>query len=382
MLNNCIEHKNLIILNLKNSNIYDLKIFNEHISCIKQLILNDQNLITIDEYDLLNSINLEHFEIQNNNALDSVHINIYDRLSIINLNENLYLENVLLKIMTNHNVIHLQRLSISQTNLKYLTIDFNIKQKIKWLNINEINLSHSNLETIEFLKYVTFQKLGPSKKHLNDQIAKNMNIPFYNRMIENMEQNEELISEMMTDKNKLVSFFGRIKILSDSLNQITTEDENEQEELDSISEGLLELSYKYDEAVIRADIVLENLRGSLQRFLQVDLPNTNNIPSGAITADGKSNVRLPKLEIEKFDGEILKWKAFWGVFVSAHKNSTLNVIEKFTYLRSQLNGDAVKLIASYPVAAENYHPVIQVLKEMYDNNVKIADKIISIPYLN
>ncbi|CAF1077038.1 unnamed protein product, partial [Didymodactylos carnosus] len=82
-------------------------------------------------------------------------------------------------------------------------------------------------------------------------------------------------------------------ILNDSLNQITTEDEKEQEELDSISEGLLELSYKYDEAVIRADIVLENLRRSLQRFLQVDLPNTNNIPSGAITANGKSNVRLP-----------------------------------------------------------------------------------------
>ncbi|CAF1317164.1 unnamed protein product [Didymodactylos carnosus] len=184
-----------------------------------------------------------------------------------------------------------------------------------------------------------------------------MNIPFHNRTIENMEQNEELISEMMTDKNKLVSFFGRIKILSDSLNQITTEDEKEQEELDSIT-----------------DIVLENLRRSLQRFLQVDLPNTNNIPSGAITANGKSNVRLPKLEIEKFDGETLKWKAFWGVFVSAiHENSTLNVIEKFTYLRSQLNGDAFKLIASYPVAAENYHPVIQVLKETYDNNVKIAD---------
>ncbi|CAF1077099.1 unnamed protein product, partial [Didymodactylos carnosus] len=170
-----------------------------------------------------------------------------------------------------------------------------------------------------------------------------------------------------------IDYLGPL-ILNDSLNQITTEDEKEQEELDSISEGLLELSYKYDEAVIRADIVLENLRRSLQRFLQVDLPNTNNIPSGAITANGKSNVRLPKLEIEKFDGETLKWKAFWGVFVSAiHENSTLNVIEKFTYLRSQLNGDAFKLIASYPVAAENYHPVVQVLKETYDNNVKIAD---------
>ena len=53
---------------------------------------------------------------------------------------------------------------------------------------------------------------------------------------------------------------------------------------------------------------------------------------------GKVNsVRLPRLELRKFDGNILKWQEFWDTFESTiHKNNDLHNIDKFNYIRSQL----------------------------------------------
>ena len=51
---------------------------------------------------------------------------------------------------------------------------------------------------------------------------------------------------------------------------------------------------------------------------------------------GKVNsVRLPKLELKNFDGNILKWQEFWNTFESTvHKNNDLQNVEKFNYLPS------------------------------------------------
>ena len=50
-------------------------------------------------------------------------------------------------------------------------------------------------------------------------------------------------------------------------------------------------------------------------------------------------IRLPKLELKKFGGEILKWQEFWDTFeASIYKSSSLQLIDKFNYLRAQLEG--------------------------------------------
>ena len=48
-------------------------------------------------------------------------------------------------------------------------------------------------------------------------------------------------------------------------------------------------------------------------------------------------VRLPKLEIKKFYGNILEWQSFWDQFSSAiHNKENISNIDKFTYLKSFL----------------------------------------------
>ena len=65
-------------------------------------------------------------------------------------------------------------------------------------------------------------------------------------------------------------------------------------------------------------------------------------------------IRLPKLELKKFGGEILKWQEFWDTFeASIHKNSSLQPIDKFNYLRAQLEREALKAISGLELTNSN-----------------------------
>ena len=60
-----------------------------------------------------------------------------------------------------------------------------------------------------------------------------------------------------------------------------------------------------------------------------------------------AKVCLPKLEIDKFDGDVINWSSFWDQFTSAiHENDSLSEINKFTYLKSFLC-DSAKLTISW-----------------------------------
>ena len=53
--------------------------------------------------------------------------------------------------------------------------------------------------------------------------------------------------------------------------------------------------------------------------------------------DGKG-VKLPKIDIPKFDSNLLKWRTFWEQFkVSIHERDNLSEAEKLVYLRHSLS---------------------------------------------
>lgn len=54
-----------------------------------------------------------------------------------------------------------------------------------------------------------------------------------------------------------------------------------------------------------------------------------------------SAVKLPKIDMISFAGDKTKWIEFWDYFQSAvHKNKKLSDVEKFTYLKGKLYGEA------------------------------------------
>ena len=68
-----------------------------------------------------------------------------------------------------------------------------------------------------------------------------------------------------------------------------------------------------------------------------------------------STIKLPKLELQKFDGNILKWQEFWDSFeASIHKNPNFQPVDKFNYLRAKLEGDASVVISGLELTNTNY----------------------------
>ena len=60
----------------------------------------------------------------------------------------------------------------------------------------------------------------------------------------------------------------------------------------------------------------------------------------------KNSVKLPKLELKKFDGSIFKWVEFWYSFESAiNNNKQLHDADKFNYLKAQLKQTASEVIS-------------------------------------
>ena len=64
-----------------------------------------------------------------------------------------------------------------------------------------------------------------------------------------------------------------------------------------------------------------------------------------LVADPGSRVKLPKLTIQPYSGDLVDWTSFWDSFeASIHKSTSLSEIEKFSYLKSLLRGPALEAI--------------------------------------
>ena len=92
------------------------------------------------------------------------------------------------------------------------------------------------------------------------------------------------------------------------------------------------------------------------------------------TVSMRTSVRLPKIELKKFGGQIIKWQEFWDTFeATILDNPSLQPIEKFNYLRAQLENEDLQSIAGLELTNANYEAAINLLKERYGNDQLIVD---------
>ncbi|VDI53139.1 Hypothetical predicted protein, partial [Mytilus galloprovincialis] len=79
-----------------------------------------------------------------------------------------------------------------------------------------------------------------------------------------------------------------------------------------------------------------------------------------------------------------KWQPFWDSFSAAvHDNLSLNDVQKFNYLKSQLFGEATQCIAGLQITNTNYGQALHVLKQRFGQPHKIVQtymqSLISLP---
>ena len=69
----------------------------------------------------------------------------------------------------------------------------------------------------------------------------------------------------------------------------------------------------------------------------------------------QTGIKLPKFVLEKFDGDILRWKQFEESFEAAvHKNERISNVEKFTYLLGYLEKAPLQAVLNFPLTNDTY----------------------------
>ena len=71
--------------------------------------------------------------------------------------------------------------------------------------------------------------------------------------------------------------------------------------------------------------------------------------SEADSGSGGVKVKLPKFDLPKFSGDVLKWVAFWQQVCARLDNQDIPGVTKYNYLISLLKGDAKSVFEGLPV---------------------------------
>ena len=150
-------------------------------------------------------------------------------------------------------------------------------------------------------------------------------------------------------------------------------DEADNDVIDNERDEASNYNEKITTALIRIEEALENGRTE-QREQSVSTSggNIEPVPSRGSAAGKGVNVRLPKLELTKFGGQIHRWQEFWDGYSSAvHENENLAKADKFKYLKSLLEEPAKSVVAGLPLTSNNYETAVKLLKDRYGDPVII-----------
>ena len=89
--------------------------------------------------------------------------------------------------------------------------------------------------------------------------------------------------------------------------------------------------------------------------------------SASAARDG-GGVKLPKIDVPVFSGNLLHWKTFWEQFsVAVHASSSISDAEKLVYLRHSVkDGSTKNVIEGLSQSGDHYAEVIESLRSHYD----------------
>lgn len=114
-------------------------------------------------------------------------------------------------------------------------------------------------------------------------------------------------------------------------------------------------------------------------------------PASSVTSaplhSSQMPVKLPKLDLIKFDGASLQWVSFINLFdTTIHRNSSICNVTKFQYLLSVLSGEPLSMIRGLNITTQNYMTAYQMLRDRYHSPRRLTtlhlNNIIDLPNVN
>ena len=117
-----------------------------------------------------------------------------------------------------------------------------------------------------------------------------------------------------------------------------------------------------------ADAILQDLVEQKAAAVAKRAPSSSGSTSGMSTGGTGSLIRLPRVDLPSFTGDLKEWMSFKDLFQSAvDKNSSITDAQKLTYLQSCLSGEGSRLLASIDCTNANYKIARDLLEGRHQN---------------
>ncbi|CAH1725392.1 unnamed protein product [Aphis gossypii] len=180
-----------------------------------------------------------------------------------------------------------------------------------------------------------------------------------------------LAQEAQTEVDKQPLFLSCYVSLDKYVDQVEV---HQQEVLNFMLDSGLHDDFKDTDLLITDEV--EELIGRIRMIFETIRPTTsvtNRMPRPECGASAGTAIALPKIELPKFDGDVVQWCSFRDMFCSlVHDNQSISDIERFHFLKSCLSGPALAVIKSIPLTANNYNIAWNALQKSFENNRLLA----------
>ena len=167
---------------------------------------------------------------------------------------------------------------------------------------------------------------------------------------------EEHIVHLSGLKKSYLSDVEKIQAQNDNILALLKGQELEKELCENLNQGS-----NYNRTLAKIDFYLNKVL-----TVAFSLENLNILCS---TQSYENKVKLPRIELSKFNGDIIEWKGFWDQFKSTvHEDNNISAIQKFSYLGTILEDSALSAMSGLILSAEYYGQALEILQARNGNN--------------
>ncbi|KAL0894465.1 hypothetical protein ABMA27_013061 [Loxostege sticticalis] len=202
---------------------------------------------------------------------------------------------------------------------------------------------------------------------------------------------EKLIKKRSSLKAKVTNFNNYIKILKSSeklsdlqvldlenrfknFETILNDFDNLQTEIELLSddpepEDIYAERFKFEELYYPLIATAQSLLGAARQHQQHN-SSAGSVSNSEVSGGTKNNfIRLPKIDLPRFDGSYQCWLEYRDTFLSLiHNNHGIDSINKFHYLRASLQGAAAEIIKNIDFKSDNYEMAWDLLCDRFNNS--------------
>ena len=186
-------------------------------------------------------------------------------------------------------------------------------------------------------------------------------ITCFNKYLDSYQDSEKNRVKLRERIGRLRNQFETFNGIQDELGLIENFDQAEAERED--------VTEQYDETLATAVVLINSYVESVNVTPRPNIEIVSRDSHGPSAASSfPLSVKLPKLDLQKFDGRIEKWVTFRDGFkTTIHAIPGLSNMQKLNYLRASLSGKAESAIEAYTINDDNYEAAWDHLLEIYDN---------------